>query len=36
MFSEAIKKIESEFPKTNEISVIVEFLKSSTRGIIRK
>jgi UDP-N-acetylglucosamine acyltransferase len=36
MFSEAIKKIESEFSKTGESTAIVNFLKSSTRGIIRK
>jgi UDP-N-acetylglucosamine acyltransferase len=36
MFSEAVKKIENEFPQTDEISTIVSFLKSSTRGIIRR
>lgn len=36
IFSEAIKKIEDEFPRTDEVSTIVNFLKSCTRGIIRK
>jgi UDP-N-acetylglucosamine acyltransferase len=36
LFSEAIKKMENEFPRTNEISLILDFLKSSSRGIIRK
>jgi len=36
MFSEAIKKIENEFPHTEEICTILQFLKSATRGIIRK
>lgn len=36
MFSEAIKRMEEDLPLTNEISVILNFLKSSSRGIIRK
>ena len=36
MFSEAVSKIEKEFPPSNEVSTIVGFLKSSKRGIIRK
>lgn len=35
MFSDAIRKIESDFPLSEEISAIVSFLKSSSRGIIR-
>ena len=35
MVSDAIKKIENELPPSNEISVILNFLKSSSRGIIR-
>lgn len=34
MVSDAAKKIESEFPPSNEISVILDFLKSASRGII--
>ncbi|HUI29445.1 MAG TPA: acyl-ACP--UDP-N-acetylglucosamine O-acyltransferase [Candidatus Acidoferrales bacterium] len=36
LFSEAIKKIENEFQHSEEICTILEFLKSSSRGIIRK
>ena len=36
MFSEAIKKIDAEFPKTAEVNLILNFLKTSSRGIIRK
>jgi len=36
MFTDAVKKIENEFPNNGEISTIVNFLRSSTRGIIRK
>lgn len=36
MFSDAQRKIESEFPSTDEVSVIINFLKSCSRGIIRK
>lgn len=32
--SDAAKKIESEFPPSNEISIILDFLKSASRGII--
>ncbi len=35
MYSDAIKKIESEFAHTPEINSILEFLKHSSRGIIR-
>ncbi len=35
MFSEGIKKIENEFPHSVEVCTILEFLKSSSRGIIR-
>jgi UDP-N-acetylglucosamine acyltransferase len=35
MFSEGVKKIESDFPHSVEICTILEFLKSSSRGIIR-
>ncbi len=35
MFSEAVKKIENEFPHCHEASVMAEFVKSSSRGIIR-
>jgi UDP-N-acetylglucosamine acyltransferase len=36
MFTEAAKKIESELPHSEEVRTILEFLKTSTRGIIRK
>ena len=36
MFTEAIKRIESEFSNSREATAVVDFLKSSTRGIIRK
>jgi UDP-N-acetylglucosamine acyltransferase len=36
LFREAIDRIENEFPHTNEITAIVSFLRSSSRGIIRK
>ena len=36
MFSEAIKKIDAEFPKTAEVNLILDFLRKSSRGIIRK
>ncbi|MFZ1081007.1 MAG: acyl-ACP--UDP-N-acetylglucosamine O-acyltransferase [Candidatus Kryptoniota bacterium] len=35
MFSEAVKKIENDFPHSVEICTILEFMKSSSRGIIR-
>ncbi len=35
MFSDAIRKIESDFPPSEEISIILSFLKNSSRGIIR-
>ncbi|MCL5020569.1 MAG: acyl-ACP--UDP-N-acetylglucosamine O-acyltransferase [Bacteroidetes bacterium] len=35
MFSEAVKKIESELPPSPEASIISEFVKASSRGIIR-
>ncbi|MGO9482014.1 MAG: acyl-ACP--UDP-N-acetylglucosamine O-acyltransferase [Candidatus Kryptoniota bacterium] len=35
MYSEAIKKIESDFPGSEDICAILDFLKSSSRGIIR-
>ena len=31
---EALKKIKSEYPQTQEIKDIVDFIDSSTRGII--
>lgn len=34
-FTDAIKKIEEEFEKTPEMELIVEFVKSSARGIVR-
>ena len=34
-FTDAIKKIEQEFPKTPEMEYIVEFVKNSPRGIVR-
>lgn len=34
-FSDAIAKIEQDFTKTPEISLIVNFVKSSSRGIVR-
>ncbi|WP_165044295.1 acyl-ACP--UDP-N-acetylglucosamine O-acyltransferase [Dysgonomonas sp. ZJ709] len=34
-FTDAIKKIEQEFEKTPEMELIVEFVKSSPRGIVR-
>lgn len=34
-FSDAIAKIEQDFAKTPEISLIVDFVKSSSRGIVR-
>ncbi|HEY9166497.1 MAG TPA: acyl-ACP--UDP-N-acetylglucosamine O-acyltransferase [Candidatus Kryptonia bacterium] len=36
MFSEAIRRIEEDFPPSKEKDTIVGFLKSSSRGIIRK
>lgn len=36
MFSDAIKKIDRELPKTAEVNLILDFLKKSSRGIIRK
>ena len=35
MYSDAVKKIESDFPPSKEVTAIVSFLKSSSRGIIR-
>lgn len=35
MYSEATGKIESDFPPSKEVSAIISFLKSSSRGIIR-
>jgi UDP-N-acetylglucosamine acyltransferase len=35
MFSDAIRKIENDFPPSDEISTILSFLKNSARGIIR-
>ncbi len=35
MYGEATRKIESDFPRTTEISAIITFLKNSSRGIIR-
>lgn len=35
IFSDAIKKIESDFPQSEEITTILSFLKNSSRGIIR-
>lgn len=35
MYSDAIKKIESDFPPSAEITTILNFLKNSSRGIIR-
>ncbi|WP_165023955.1 acyl-ACP--UDP-N-acetylglucosamine O-acyltransferase [Dysgonomonas sp. ZJ279] len=34
-FTDAVKKIEQEFEKTPEMELIVEFVKSSPRGIVR-
>lgn len=34
-FSDAIYKIEKEFPETPEMRLIVDFVKNSTRGIVR-
>lgn len=35
MYSDAVRKIESDFPPSDEIKTIVSFLKNSPRGIIR-
>lgn len=35
MYSDAVRKIESDFPPTAEITAILDFLKNSSRGIIR-
>ncbi len=35
MYTEAVKKIESDFPPSEEVTSIVHFLKNSSRGIIR-
>ncbi len=34
-FSDAVAKIENEFPKTKEMELIVNFIKNSPRGIVR-
>jgi UDP-N-acetylglucosamine acyltransferase len=35
MYSDAIKKIEADFPPSDDVTSIVTFLKNSSRGIIR-
>ena len=34
-FSDAVNKIEKEFEETPEMRLIVDFIKSSPRGIVR-